>query len=258
MSLQDTPYVWELNMWYHTLNAGFRTRASGETDFPCVYGERVGLGRSYVKLDGKLDFDAWCEGIRLGRCYASDGRSHLLDFKINDVAVGEHGSELRIEKPATVRVSATVAARLDEKPDPKIHNLASDKKPFWHLERARIGDTRLVPLEVIVNGFPTAKTNIVADGTMREVALDLKLDRSSWVALRILPSSHSNPIWVTIGDQPMRPDSRSVEWCLKGVDQCWSQKKRFIKAAELADAETAYNHARAVYRDLLAKAKADR
>ena len=51
-------HVWELNIWYHTLNAGFRTRISGETDFPCIYGERVGLGRSYVKLDGKLDYDA--------------------------------------------------------------------------------------------------------------------------------------------------------------------------------------------------------
>ncbi|HEV2762092.1 MAG TPA: CehA/McbA family metallohydrolase, partial [Pyrinomonadaceae bacterium] len=62
ISAGDTPAVWELNIWYHTLNAGFRTRVSGETDFPCIYGERVGLGRSYVKIDGKLDYDAWCEG----------------------------------------------------------------------------------------------------------------------------------------------------------------------------------------------------
>ncbi len=73
---------WELNIWYHTLNAGFRTRISGETDFPCIYGERVGLGRSYVKLDGKLNYDAWCEGIRAGRNYVSDGKSHLMDFKV--------------------------------------------------------------------------------------------------------------------------------------------------------------------------------
>jgi hypothetical protein len=53
----DTPYVWELNIWYHTLNAGFCTRISGETDFPCIYGERVGLGRSYCKLDGALTFE---------------------------------------------------------------------------------------------------------------------------------------------------------------------------------------------------------
>ena len=45
ISTVDTPSVWELNIWYHTLNCGFRTRISGETDFPCIYGERVGLGR---------------------------------------------------------------------------------------------------------------------------------------------------------------------------------------------------------------------
>ena len=34
--------VWELNIWYHTLNVGFRTRISGETDFPCITDDRVG------------------------------------------------------------------------------------------------------------------------------------------------------------------------------------------------------------------------
>ena len=49
ISTVDTPAIWELNIWYHTLNCGFRTRISGETDFPCIYGERVGMGRVYVK-----------------------------------------------------------------------------------------------------------------------------------------------------------------------------------------------------------------
>src|SRR5262249_19352207 len=31
ISTVDTPSVWELNIWYHTLNCGFRTRVSGET-----------------------------------------------------------------------------------------------------------------------------------------------------------------------------------------------------------------------------------
>ncbi|MDG2126325.1 MAG: CehA/McbA family metallohydrolase, partial [Verrucomicrobiales bacterium] len=64
LSMVDTPSVWELNIWYHALNCGFKTRISGETDFPCIYGERVGLGRSYVKLDGRLTYNDWCEGIR--------------------------------------------------------------------------------------------------------------------------------------------------------------------------------------------------
>ncbi len=256
MSLVDTPYVWEVNIWYHTLNAGFRTRVSGETDFPCIYGERVGLGRSYVKLDSKLDYDTWCEGIRAGRNYVSDGHSHLLEFKVNDAAVGQNGSELHLAKSGPVRVSAKVAAFLAEEPDPKMHGISVDKKPYWNIERARIGNSREVPLEVVVNGFSVAKTNFLADGTIRDVAFDVNLDRTSWVAMRILPSSHSNPIWVLIGDEPLRPDRRSVDWCLKGVEKCWSQKKRFIKADEMDDAVKAYDHAREVYRSLLSKAEA--
>jgi hypothetical protein len=57
ISTADTPFVHELNIWYHTLNCGFRTRVSGETDFPCISDERVGAGRSYVHLTQALTFD---------------------------------------------------------------------------------------------------------------------------------------------------------------------------------------------------------
>jgi hypothetical protein len=253
LSMVDTPPLWELNIWYHTLNVGFRTRVSGETDFPCIYGEKVGLGRSYVKLDGKLDYDQWCEGVRQGRNYVGDGLSHLIDFKADAVAVGEQGSELRLTKPGTVRLTAKVAAMLDEK-----QNSNSNFKRFhWHLEKARIGETREVPLEVLVNGQPVARKTIVADGKLQDVSFDVKIDRSSWVALRIFPSSHSNPIFVLVDGKPIRASRRSAEWCLKGVDQCWSQKDRFIKAAEKDDAKAAYAHAREVYQKRLGECEAD-
>jgi hypothetical protein len=257
MSTVDTPYVWELNMWYHTLNCGYRTRASGETDFPCIYGEKVGLGRSYVKLDGKLDFDRWTEGVRQGRSYVSDGMSHLMDFRVGDARVGEKGSELRLSQPGTVRVTAKVAALLNEKPDEAIRKRPYAQKPYWHLERARIGAGREVPVEVIVNGYPAGRQTITADGKTRDVSFDVKLDRSSWVALRILPSSHTNPVFVLVGEKPIRASRRSAEWCLKGVDQCWSQKQRFIKAPEMEDARAAYEHARQAYRAILAECEVD-
>ena len=256
LSTVDTPYAWELNIWYHTLNVGYRTRISGETDFPCIYGERVGLGRSYVKLAGKLGYDEWCEGIRRGQNYVSDGRSHLFDFKVNDAALGENGSELNLKSPGTVRVSARVAARLDTTPDKSLRDRAYDRKPYWDIERARLGDTREVPVELIVNGFAVATNRFRADGELREVSFDTKIDRGSWVALRILPSSHTNPIWVKVGDAPLKPDKRSVEWCQKSVEQCWSQKQKHIAAKEMKDAEAAYDHARQTYRKLLAQAEA--
>jgi hypothetical protein len=257
LSLVDTPYVWELNMWYQTLNVGFRTRASGETDFPCIYGERVGLGRSYVKLDGELDYDRWCEGIRQGRNYVSDGKSHILNFRVNDVAMGENGSELKLAQAGAVQIVATVAALLDEKPNHDLQKRHYDQKPFWDLEKARIGDSHEVPVELVVNGYPAAKKTILADGKPREVAFELKVERSSWLALRILPSSHTNPIFVLVDGKPIRASRRSAEWCLKGVDQCWSQKQQFIKADEMQDAERAYEHARQTYRRLVEECAVD-
>ena len=257
MSTVDTPYVWELNMWYHTLNCGFRTRASGETDFPCIYGERVGLGRSYVKLDGKLTYDEWCEGIRNGRCYVSDGFSHLIDFKADSVALGEAGSELKLAQSGSVHLTATVAAMMSETPDEKIRATPYPQKPYWHIERARIGQTREVPVEVLVNGIPVAKKTIVADGVSRGIEFDVKIERSSWVALRILPSSHTNPIFVIVDNKPIRPSKKSAEWCLKGVDKCWEQKKKLIAAGEQDDAVKAYDHARETYRRILAESNPD-
>jgi hypothetical protein len=257
ISTVDTPHVWELNIWYHTLNCGYRTRISGETDFPCIYGERVGLGRSYVKLKDSLDYDAWCEGIRAGRNYVGDGRSHILDFRVDDQLMGEGASELRLDGPRAVKVRARVAAMLPETPDNEIRKRDYAQQPFWHLERARVGDSREVPLEVVVNGKAVAQKRIRADGTLRDVEFEIPIERSSWVALRIRPSSHTNPIWALVDGAPVRASRRSAEWCLKGVDQCWKQKERFIAPGEMAAAREAYEHARAAYRRILEESAAD-
>lgn len=257
ISLVDTPHTWELNIWYQTLNAGFRTRASGETDFPCLSGERVGVGRSYVKIDGKLSYAAWCDGIRNGRAYVSDGKSHLMDFRAGGIAVGEQGSELRLAKPQNVTVTARVAALLDETPDPPMQNRPARLKPFWDVERARIGATRDVPVEVIVNGESVARQAIRADGQVRDVTFQVPIECSSWIALRIRASSHTNPIFVVVDGKPIRPSRRSIEWCLKCVDQCWSQKKEFIAPAELDQARADYEHAREVYRRRLAECEGE-
>lgn len=256
LSMVDTPYTWELNIWYHTLNAGFRTRVSGETDFPCIYGEKVGLGRSYVKLDGKLEYNEWCENIRRGRNYVSDGKTHLIDFQVNGVKMGEGESELRLPKPATIRATAKVAAMLPDKPLFDAAALRVDQKPYWDVERARVGDSRKVPVEVLVNGHAIARKEILADGKLQDISFDVPIEHSAWVALRILPSSHTNPIFVLVDGKPIR-SRRSLEWCLKGVDQCWSQKQRFIRPAEMGDAKQAYAHARSVYKSRLDEAAAD-
>jgi hypothetical protein len=174
--------------------------------------------------------------------------------------VGKDGSELKLAAPGTVKVKARVAAYLDPVPSAaakEIHARPLAEKPFWDLERARIGESREVKLEVVVNGYPVAAHDITADGSIYNVAFDAPIKRSSWVALRILGSSHTNPIFVLVGGKPIRASRKSAEWCLKSVDQCWSQKERAIRPSERDEARKAYDKAREVYRKIKEEASGD-
>ncbi len=260
ISTVDTPSLWELNIWYHTLNCGYRCRISGETDFPCIYGERVGLGRSYVKLEGKLDFNQWTEGIKQGKCYVTDGKSHLYDFSVNNVALGEKKSEVALKAPGKVKVQARVAALLEPEPTPAteaIRKRPLTQKPYWDIERARLGNTRTVPVEVVVNGYVVDRKEIVADGSEQEVSFEVPIKHSSWVCLRIFPTSHTNPIFVLVDGKPIRASKRSAEWCIKAIERCWEQKKPQIRKAEQTEAKKAYDEATVHYRKILEEAVAE-
>ncbi|MCH2201897.1 MAG: CehA/McbA family metallohydrolase [Fuerstiella sp.] len=262
ISAVDTPVIWELNVWYHTLNCGMTSRISGETDFPCIYGERVGLGRIYVKLeDEELSYETWVDGLRDGRSYCCDGLSHLMNFRVNDLGVGERGpggdvSRLDIDGPQTVQVTFDAAAMLQESPTKQteaIRGRRLDEKPYWHLERARIGHTRTVPVEIIVNGEVASTIELVADGHIEAMSVPVELEQSSWVAVRILASCHTNPVFVHIGTEPIRANRRSAEWCVEAVETCWNSKKDRIREEERQDAKDAYNQATAIYKQILAE-----
>jgi hypothetical protein len=250
ISSVDTPYTWELNIWYHTLNVGFRTKIAGETDFPCIYDGRVGIGRTYAKVDGPLTYSSWLEALKAGRSYVSDGKTHLMDFRIKGMEVG---SELRLVGPETVTVTVKAAAYLAEMPNEAIRSLALDEKPYWDIERARIGVTREVPVEVIVNGKALARQSLAADGIVRELKFEVEVKESSWIAVRIIPAAHTNPIFALVGGKPVRASRLSAEWCLNAVDQCWTQKAPRISPTELGQAKNAYDHARSVYRQLMSE-----
>jgi len=260
ISTVDTPAPWELNIWYHTLNCGVRTRISGETDFPCIYDERVGMGRSYAKLGGVLRFDDFVEQIKLGGNYVSDGKSHIIDFRADAAEAGRDASELRLASSKEVHVSAKVAAYLPETQNEigaYIAALDPTAPPYWDLERARVGLTREVKVELIVNGYPVAAQTIEANGEFTEVGFDHAIEQSSWVALRVLPSSHTNPIFVLVDGKPIRASRRSAEWCLQSVDRCWEMKRTAIRPTERVAAQAAYGQARQIYERVLAEASVE-
>ena len=254
-SAGNTPVNWELNMWYHTLNCGFRTRLSGETDFPCIFDERVGLARSYFKPEGALSYETYLAALKKGASYVSEGHSHIIDFAVNGKKSGEGNSELEMKTTALVSVTARVAANLPVEADEEAKSIAVrslTEQPYWHIERSRIGSSRKVRVELILNGQAVDSSELVADGKWQDVKFNYTIDHSSWVALRIYPSSHTNPVFIIVNKKPVC-ENKSAAWCRQVVDQCWRMKQGNIRDSEKTAAAAMYDKARAVYDDLIKK-----
>lgn len=239
--------VAELNAWYHLLNCGFRLAMVGETDYPCVTGERPGVGRTYVRLEDRpvdnVGYEAWVRGIEEGRLYCGDGRSHILAFNVGGRRSGE---ELKLARPGPIRVDATVAARLEPEQTPAA-KATQGSLQSWNIENARIGNSREVLVELVVNGTVVEKTAIVADGSPKKVRFETTLARSAWVALRILPSCHSHPVFVLVDDKPVRASKRSAQWCRSCIDKLWDVKSPHMRESEQPEAAAAFDNARRTY-----------
>ena len=262
ISAMDTPRVAEWNMWYHIMNCGFPLKVSGETDFPCMSGERVGQGRVYVQLGTpkRLEFAAWCDGLAHGRSYVSDGFAHALAFKVNGTAPGF--GDLRLDGPGEVSIQAQVAFA-PETPALVAHGFAlppdgkrwSGDTVTLHGPRTDAvtpGGERLV--EIIVNGKPAASQRVPADRKIHSLQFRVPIDRSSWIALRQFPQLHTNPVNILVNDQPIRVSRRSALWCIETIEHLREQRRNTIREPERAAAMKAYDEAVATFRRLAEEA----
>ena len=89
-----------------------------------------------------------------------------------------------------------------------IRDIRLDQKPYWHLSVRRMGDSKTVPVELIVNGHTVERRELVADGKVNELTFEYTPKISSWIALRIFPSCHTNPIFVEVDGKPLAPARR--------------------------------------------------
>jgi hypothetical protein len=262
ISAMDTARTAEWNMWYHILNSGFPLKVSGETDFPCMSGERVGQGRVYVQLGRQkhLDFAAWCDGLARGRSYVSDGFAHALTFKVNDTPPGF--GDVRLDAPGEVTVEAQVAFA-PETPKLVAHGFAlppggqrwSGDTVTLHGPRTDVmtpGGQREV--EIVVNGRPAVSARVLADGKVHSLQFRVPIARSSWVALRQFPQLHTNPVNVFVGNGPVRASRRSALWCIETIERLREQRRNSIREPERTTAMQAYDEAVEKFRRIAAEA----
>ena len=183
----------------------------------------------------------------------SEGNAHIIDFSVNGLEAGIKNSELKIEKEKEINIVAKVAALLPELQDENGAMIAQrplDRQPYWNIERSRIGNGRKVRVELIVNGNAVDTTEIIADGAWKNINFQYAIKQSSWIALRIFPSAHTNPVFVLVNHKPISVQ-KSAEWCRDALNQCWKMKQTGIRAEERSAAEAIYDNARKVYEGII-------
>ncbi len=265
ISAMDTPRIAEWNMWYHLLICGFPLKVSGETDFPCMSGERVGQGRVYVQLGRvkQLDFGSWCDGLAKGRSYVSDGFAHALAFLVNDTAPGF--GDVRMDAPGKVRVRSKIAFAA-ETPRAVAHGpiIPPGGKRFVgdtvtlhgpRLDETTPGGQRVI--EIVVNGTVVASQQVPADGQAHDLEFEIPIRQSSWVALRHFPQLHTNPVNVIVSGRPIRASRSSALWCIETIEQLWRTRERAIAEAERPEARRSFDEAIEKFRAIAQEASAD-
>jgi len=261
ISAMDTARIQEWNTWYHILNCGFPLKVSGETDFPCMSSRRVGQGRVYVNLPPgqPLDFAAWCEALAAGRSYVSDGYAHAVACDVNGMRPGTEDVELDAPGKVTLKTRVTFAAAQPNTVAQGAIVPATGRRHVGdtvvlHADRSealQLGGVRLV--EVVVNGKVVASQEVVADGQIHDLAFEVPVDRSSWVAVRQFPQLHTNPVNVIVGGQPIRASRQSAQWCRETIELLWKNRQQRISAPEREEASRTFQRAIARYRKIAAE-----
>jgi hypothetical protein len=260
ISAMDTARLLEWNCWYHLLNCGFPLKVSGETDFPCMSSTRVGQGRVYVQLGkvASIDFAQWCEGIARGRSYVSDGYAHSLDFSVNGQPTG---GEVKLSSAGEVTVRGKVAFSSQTPLEAAYGGampvggmrLVGDTVNLHETAGEGLFQRGKRRVELVVNGRPVASQEVAADDRVHELNFKVKVERSSWIALRHFPQLHTNPINVLVGGQPIRASRRSALWSIGCIDQLWNVRSRNIAPAEREEAHQTFERAKETYRRLAAE-----
>jgi hypothetical protein len=220
-----------LQLWYSLLNTGSDLPALGATDK--MWNSQVpGAVRTYVRLEGKLTYQAWIDGIKAGRTFLTTGP--MIDLAVGGKAIGE---------------SLSLARR--------------GKVPFVARVQSRLPIDRI---EVVVNGQVVASRDNTGQGAQMQLSGEAQITASSWIAARAYSAmrlpvqeqltgggaqvfAHTSPIYVAMAGKPRR--SRADAAFLAAIaDQTiqWAKTKaRYHNEGQRREVLALYERARDVY-----------
>lgn len=184
-----------LEGWYHILNAGYHFPAVGASDYP--YCRALGDCRTYVHLTDAPTFENWNAAAAAGRSFFTTGP--LLQVTVDDKRPGDTVDLPSGEQELTVRVRMqSLLSPVDE-------------------------------IQIIVGGEIISRKRL--EGAQRTEPVDwtetVNVQDSTWVAVRAFSKStsgrddseaHTNPVYVNLGERPVRNEA-SILWLLNKVDE---------------------------------------
>ncbi len=223
-------------LWYRLLNCGLRLAATAGTDTFMNFADREQFSnppagdRVFVRVDGAFTTQSWCDGVRAGRTFVSNGP--MLSLSVNGHEIGD-----------------SITARPGD---------------ILHIEAAAGSAVPLDRIELIVNGEVVVASSIDGDASAVELAHELHVDQSCWIAFRasgpvhelvLDPDgafAHTSPIYVTVAGAPIeaRADAAYfVDW-IERLIAVTETKARFPSEADRDGVVAQFRQGQAYYRAL--------
>jgi hypothetical protein len=183
-----------INAYYKLLNCGFRIGLAAGTDYPCNGGDPFGTLLTYTKVDGKLTYSKWIEGIKKGNTVISrDGHNEFLELKVNGSLIP--GDEIKLNDKGDVGVEIK-----------------------WTSNKELTGK-----IELVCNGkVVTTKGGSVKPGDPFILHADQFFKQSGWLCARRMNEkghqTHTAPIFVTVSNQPVRASEDDAKFFVNWID----------------------------------------
>jgi hypothetical protein len=228
-------------LWYRLLNCGLKLAACVGTDALLDQStEPLGGERVYVKMDGPLSMRSWLEGLKSGRTFVTNGPIPTLT--VNGKSVGE---TCELSKPGTIRVAVSVESAV----------------PFN-------------AIELVVNGKVASHEDVrTAAGDqiqVRRFDVDVPIDQSSWIALRVSgpehphvfdgPAwAHTSPIYVQVAGKPIASSEDAaffIDW-IERMLQVVAARNRYARAEDRTQVETLFRKAQDAFRKMTEQSRVE-
>ena len=190
------------DIWYRLLNCGFRIPAGAGTDaFPNFASLRgpPGLVRVYARTGtggGSLDHRRWLAAVKAGRTFVTN--APVLELTLGRSEIGD---EIRLAGAGELRAHVRLRSPV----------------PVDHLEL--VGNGRIVASIPLSGDHTSADTTItVPVGASGWFVLRAWSDRPRLPVLDLYPFASTSPIYVTVGNAPMR-SKEDAEYFLGWLDR---------------------------------------